>query len=154
VPASLLDTNVWLAAVFPAHSSHGLAKQVLAQPMPGQALVWCRATQQSFLRLVSTPTVHKAYGSAKKTNRDALDMLDALNALPQVAWREEAPGVYDLWRKLARLDSASPKVWTDAYLAAFALAGGMQLVTLDSDFKNYVSQGLDLRLLSKHGPNV
>ena len=53
-----------------------------------------------------------------------------------------------LWRTLAAADSASPKVWMDAYLAAFAIAGGLRLVTLDRDYKNFVPQGLDLVLLS------
>ena len=30
-----------------------------------------------------------------------------------------------------------PKVWTDAYLAAFAIAGKFRLVTLDGDFETY-----------------
>jgi len=74
--------------------------------------------------------------------------LEALQALAQVAWREEPPGVFAQWRTLAALDSASPKVWMDAYLAAFALAGGLRLLTLDQDFKNFVPQGLNLVLLN------
>ena len=68
--------------------------------------------------------------------------------MPQVAWREEPPGVFGLWCTLAALDSASPKVWMDAYLAAFAIAGGLRMVTLDQDFKNFVPQGLNLHLLN------
>ena len=49
---------------------------------------------------------------------------------------------------LAGLGTASPKVWMDAYLAAFAIAGRLRLVTLDRDFKSYVSHGLDLSLLN------
>lgn len=41
----------------------------------------------------------------------------------------------------------SPKIWMDAYLAAFAIAGGLRMVTLDGDFKAFVPQGLDLVLL-------
>jgi uncharacterized protein len=149
VSASLLDANIWLAAIFPTHSHHHLAKQTLEQATPGEPVLWCRATQQSFLRLTSTPAIHKAYGAAGMTNQDAMAVLDALNALPQTGWRDEPPGIYELWRKLARLDTASPKVWMDAYLAAFAIAGGLQMVTLDRDFKNYVSLGLDLKLVSQ-----
>jgi predicted nucleic acid-binding protein len=36
----------------------------------------------------------------------------------------------------------------DAYLAAFATAGGLRMVTLDRDFKTFVPHGLDLNLLS------
>ena len=82
------------------------------------------------------------------TNRDALAALDVLQALPQVALRDEPAGAFALWRTLAGLGTASPKVWMDAYLAAFAMAGGLRLLTLDRDFKNFVPQGLDLTLLS------
>lgn len=67
VPACLLDGNVWLAAAFPAHPA-----------------LFCRATQQSFLRLVSTPAIFNAYRSDPITNRDALSALAAFAALPQV----------------------------------------------------------------------
>jgi toxin-antitoxin system PIN domain toxin len=30
-----------------------------------------------------------------------------------------------------------PRLWTDAYLAAFACAGGMRLVTFDSDYRRF-----------------
>lgn len=118
------------------------------QATPAQPAVLCRATQQSFLGLVTTPVLLKAYGAKGMTNRDALVALDALQALPQVAMRDEPPGVYALWRTLATSDSASPKVWMDAYLAAFAISGGMRMLTIDRDFNNFVKQGLDLSLLS------
>ena len=35
------------------------------------------------------------------------------------------------WQKLTTQDKPTPKVWADAYLAAFAHTGGMRLVTLD-----------------------
>jgi len=96
---------------------------------------------------MSTAALAKTYGVMPLTNRDALITLDNLQALPQVAWRDEPAGIFGLWRTLAALDSASPKVWMDAYLAAFAIAGALRLVTLDKDFKNFLPQGLDLALL-------
>jgi predicted nucleic acid-binding protein len=33
----------------------------------------------------------------------------------------------------------APKLWSDAYLAAFAIAGGYQLVTFDRGFKQYAN---------------
>ena len=97
---------------------------------------------------MSTAGIARTYGEQPLTNRDAWLTLDALQTLPQVAWRDEPTGVLAHWRNLAALDSASPKVWMDAYLAAFAIAGGLRLVTLDSDFKNFESQGLKLTLLA------
>jgi toxin-antitoxin system PIN domain toxin len=148
VPGSLFDTNVWLAAVFTTHPFHPQAQQALRQASAAEPAVFCRATQQSFLRLASTPALLKAYGADGLTNRDALVALDALQGLPQVVQRDEPPGVLALWRTLATHDTASPKVWMDAYLAAFAIAGGLRMVTLDRDFNTHVPRGLNLALLN------
>ena len=148
MPASLFDTNVWLAAIFPTHPFHPQAQQALQRATSAQPALWCRATQQSFLRLASTSTLLKAYGAEGMSNRDALIALDALQTLPQVKLLDEPTGAFSLWRNMATLDTASPKVWMDAYLAAFAIAGGLRMVTLDRDFKNFVPQGLDLALLN------
>ncbi|MEI6415619.1 MAG: TA system VapC family ribonuclease toxin [Pseudomonadota bacterium] len=115
---------------------------------PADPAVFCRSTQQSFLRLASTPALLKAYGAEGLTNRDALVALAALLALPQVCEREEPPGVFALWHRLATCDTASPKVWMDAYLAAFAIVSGLRMVTLDRDFRNFMAQGLDLNLIN------
>lgn len=81
------------------------------------------------------------------TNRDAWVTLDILQALPQVRVIDEPPGVLALWRTFSILDTASPKVWMDAYLAAFAISGGLRMVTFDGDFRNYLQRGLALELL-------
>lgn len=147
MPGSLLDTNVWLAAVFTTHPLHQAAQKNLQQATPAEPAVFCRSTQQSFLRLASTPTLLKAYGATGLTNIDALVALGALLALPQVCEREEPPGTPALWHRLASHNTASPKVWMDAYLAAFAISGGLRMVSLDQDFKNFVRNGLKLVLI-------
>jgi len=148
MPGALFDTNVWLAAVFTTHPFHALAQNALQRATPAVPAVFCRATEQSFLRLASTPSLLKVYGAEGPTNRDALLALNALQALRQVGVRDEPRGALPLWHALSARDSASPKVWMDAYLAAFATAGGLRMVTLDRDFKNFVPHGLDLILLS------
>ena len=65
-------------------------------------------------------TLLKAYGAEGQGNRDALVALNALLALPQVVERAEPPGTVPLWHRLADRDTASPKVWMDAYLAWLA----------------------------------
>ncbi len=148
MPGSLFDTSVWLAAVFTTHPFRRAAQKSLQQASPANPAVFCRATQQSFLRLASTPALLKAYGATGLTNRDALVALSALQALPQVCKREEPPGTVVLWHRLASRDTASPKVWMDAYLAAFAIGGGLRLVSLDQDFKAFESAGLKADLVS------
>ena len=147
MPGSLFDSSVWIAAIFTTHPFHEQAQAALHDAKPANPAVFCRSTQQSVLRLASTPALLKAYGADGLTNRDALVALDALLALDQVCEREEPPGTLALWHRLAGRDTASPKVWMDAYLAAFAICGALRFVTLDGDFKTYGAQGLDLILL-------
>lgn len=147
MPGSLFDSNVWIAAIFTTHPLHEQAQTALHDATPAKPAVFCRSTQQSVLRLASTPALLKAYGADGLTNRDALVALDALLELAQVCEREEPPGTLALWHRLAGRDTASPKVWMDAYLAAFAMGGALRFVTLDGDFKTYGAQGLDLVLL-------
>lgn len=148
MPGSLFDSNVWIAAIFTTHPFHHRAQTALQHATPANPAVFCRSTQQSFLRLASNPALLKTYGADGLTNRDALAALDALLALTKVCEREEAPGTVALWHRLAARDTASPKAWMDAYLAAFAMSGALHLVTLDDDFKSFVAQGLDLVLLN------
>ncbi len=147
MPGSLFDSSVWIGAIFTTHPFHQQARAALQNATPAAPAFFCRFTQQSFLRLASTPALLKAYGAEGLTNRDALVALEALLALPKVCEREEPPGTVALWHRLAARETASPKVWMDAYLAAFAMSSGLRLVTLDSDFKTYEAQGLDWVLL-------
>lgn len=148
MPGSLIDTNVWIAALFSSHPFHGEAREILNAANSSTPAVFCRSTQQSFLRLASTPTVLKAYGAERMTNRDALAALEAFLTVPSVRDQPEPVGTFALWSRLALRDTASPKTWMDAYLAAFAISGGLRLVTLDGDFKGYKAKGLDLRLVN------
>lgn len=148
MPGSLFDSSVWIAAIFPTHPFHEQAQTALHDATPAAPAIFCRSTQQSVLRLASTPALLKTYGADGLTNRDALVALDALLALAQVCEREEPPGTVALWHRLAGRDTASPKVWMDAYLAALAMGGALRIVSLDHDFKSFVAQGLDLVLLN------
>ena len=144
---SLVDSSVWLAAVFPQHPHHARAQEELSIATPLAPAVFCRATQQSFLRLITTPQILRAYAVEAMTNRSALKTFELLRAHPSIAMHDEPPGAVALWHRLAAGDAASPKVWMDAYLAAFSISGGLSFVTLDRDFKRYEAHGLRLRLL-------
>jgi toxin-antitoxin system PIN domain toxin len=145
--AYLLDTNVWVAFAFASHPRHAQAGQAITQASTSRTATFCRATQQSFLRLITTPAVLRAYNARAFTTTDAVAVLHKYLALPQVAYRAEPAGLEVLWHRFASIPSASPKVWMDAYLAAFAIAANMTMVTLDKDFLSYDSEGLNLILL-------
>ena len=69
-------------------------------------------------------------------------------ALPQLVWLAEPAGVEGEWSQCAAVGRPSPKVWMDAYLAAFAITGGLNFVSLDKDFIRLQPRGLQLELLS------
>jgi predicted nucleic acid-binding protein len=71
VPACLLDVNVWLAAAFSAHPAHGAARRVVTTATAIEPALWCRATQQSFLRLASTPVISGCSGIQTPSFRSA-----------------------------------------------------------------------------------
>jgi toxin-antitoxin system PIN domain toxin len=145
----LFDSNVWLALTFSAHPHHALAKKIFAAAKTERPACFCRATQQSFLRLATTPALLSAYGAEGFTNLDAVSLIAALTKLPSIRVLPEPLELEPLWHRLAGLQTASPKVWMDAYLAAFAILHEAEFVTLDRDFRNFEKDGLKLRLLTK-----
>jgi toxin-antitoxin system PIN domain toxin len=149
VPGWLIDANVWIAASFAEHDHHALAKEFIAETSPAHPALLCRATEQSWLRLLTTPALHRRYDSLPVSNRDALRILSDALQLPNIRLIEEEPArIRTLWHQLAALPTASPKVWMDAYLAAFAIGHAVESVTLDADFKRFVKDGLKLKLLT------
>jgi toxin-antitoxin system PIN domain toxin len=91
-------------------------------------------TQAGFLRLASNPTI---LGPAAVSLADAWRAYDALFADPKVAFVDEPDDIELPWRALTQSSLFSPKVWTDAYLAAFAQCTGLEVVTFDQGFSQY-----------------
>jgi toxin-antitoxin system PIN domain toxin len=144
----LCDSNIWLALALSAHTHHEVARDWFDSITDTRAVVFCRATQQSFLRLLTNAAVLRPYGNRPLTNRQAWGAYQALLADDRVAFRSEEPAALEAhWKRLAVRGTASPKIWMDAYLAAFAVAAGYRLVTTDVAFKQF--GGLHLELLSK-----
>lgn len=142
---SLVDTSVWLAFAVSGHVFHSLGVAWFKGLGQDDEALFCRSTQQSFLRLLTTPAVMGAYGAAPLTNARAWDECQLWLTARQVSFVAEPPHIVDKWRTLSDRSSSSPKLWMDAYLAAFAIAGELQLVTFDAGFRQF--EGLDLLLL-------
>ena len=142
----LCDSNVWLALALSQHVHHADARDWLETVQEPASVLFCRATQQAFLRLLTNTAVLAPYGNPPLTNQQAWRAYEALLADDRIVFRAQEPAGLDLrWKQLALRDTASPKLWMDAYLAAFALAGGYQMVTTDAAFRQF--SGLDLVLL-------
>lgn len=143
----LADSNFLLALVLDRHPFHAVVRSWLGKQPPAKTIVLCRATQQSFLRLLTTKAVMEPYGVAAMTNRAAWSLHEQILAESSFEWAKEPAGLDAQWKKWSRGDRSSPKLWMDAYLAAFAMTGGYELVTTDSAFRQFT--GLKAVILSK-----
>lgn len=144
----LCDSNVWLALALSRHVHHAKAVRWFDAVKDPASVFFCRATQQSLLRLLTNASVLSPYGNPPLTNRQAWDAYAALLADYRVGFRAEEPtGLEAHWKRLALRDTASSKLWMDAYLTSFAVVGGYRLVTTDQAFDQF--RGLDLELLGR-----
>ena len=69
--------------------------------------------------------------------RQAWRMYDELLADPRIVFAEGPEGVEAQWRAFTQRRTFSPKLWNDAYLAAFARAADLEIVSLDLGLKQY-----------------
>ncbi|MFT4233581.1 MAG: PIN domain-containing protein [Microbacterium sp.] len=144
----LPDTNTWLALALSGHPHHALARQWLDAVDDRSEIILCRAVQQSLLRLLTTAAVFAPLGDDPLTNREAWAVADAFAADARVSVAIFEPAaVSSGWREFSSLGTSSPKVWMDAYLAAFALRSDATLVTNDRAFAGF--QGLRSLILGQ-----
>jgi toxin-antitoxin system PIN domain toxin len=129
----LPDVNVWLALTFDSHIHHPAAKTWF-DGLSDEVCYFCRLTQQGFLRLATNPS---ALGKHAVTLPGAWQKYDLFLSDPRVNFADEPAGIENHWRSFTQNQSFSTHVWNDAYLAAFALAGQLELVTFDKGFAQY-----------------
>ncbi len=101
---------------------------------------------QTLLRLLANASVLAPYRDPPLTNAAAWDAYTAFLTDDRIVLRTDEPaGLEPRWRAFARHESSSPKLWMDAYLAAFASSDGARMVTTDTAFRQF--GGLDLLVL-------
>lgn len=141
----LPDVNVWLALALSGHTHHKAARAWLNGEEKSASLCFCRATQQGLLRLLTTSEVLAAYGNPPLTNREAWEVFGCFMEDDRVTFVNEPEGVEETWKSLAIRGTNSPKLWMDAWLAAFALRSGFQMVTTDKAFSQF--KGLKVAII-------
>jgi len=120
------DVNVWLAASWSRHTSHGVARDWMEDEQ--EDLAFCRVSQMAFLRLLTNPAIIR---EDALTRRRAWEVFDALIADPRIRMLAEPQGLEPLWVAFSKRDDRNHLLWTDDYLAAFAQASDAELVTFD-----------------------
>lgn len=134
------DSNVWLALLWERHIHSGKAREWFERESEPQ-FFFCRFTQLTVLRLLTTEAI---LGEDTLTMSDAWNLWDKTWADTRISLLAEPENLEPEFRSRSRLSSASPKVWVDAYLRAFASVAGLKLVTFDPALK---SRGVDVLVL-------
>ena len=122
----LCDANALLALSYNRHIHHEAALAWLNPQGRGEVAI-CRSTQLSLLRLLCNASV---------MDRDVCTMVqawgiyDAILADDRFQFCAEPADLGKTLRQLTQSNRASAKLWQDAYLAAFAITVGFQMVTL------------------------
>lgn len=129
----LPDINIWLALAFEAHCHHVRAREWFDTCRAGTC-AFCRLTQQGFLRLATNPAV---FGVGAVSLPRAWSIYDVLLEDERNLFLAESEGLEGPWRIRTRDRGYSHKVWSDAYLVAFAECVGARIVTFDRGFRDY-----------------
>lgn len=132
--SQLVDVNLLLALVTDRHVHHRDAV-LWIDKVPARNAVICRTVQLGLLRLLNNPAVMKE------------------DAIPASAcwtlWRHlledervrfeagEPGGLEAVFEEFTQDRTFSPRLWSDAYLAAYARAGEYALVTFDRGFRSF-----------------
>ncbi|MFK7850139.1 MAG: TA system VapC family ribonuclease toxin [Akkermansiaceae bacterium] len=143
----LPDVNIWFALSLTNHELHSRAKTWLETQERDSSIHFCRPTKQGYLRLLTTAAVMKGMGKIVLSNLEAWETFDTILQDPRITFAPEPPDLEEAWKSLALRKTASPKLWMDAYLAAFAIRSGFQLVSADKAFSQF--KGLDFHLIEK-----
>jgi toxin-antitoxin system PIN domain toxin len=135
--------NVWVALTYAGHIHHNVARAWFEEVETDARVCFCRFTQISLLRLLTTQAVMGT--DEVMTQFQAWQAFDRWLTDGRVLFLDEPPDVDGFFRALSRQQSSSPKAWADAYLAAFAAASNSYLVTFDQGFQGKLRQLLILR---------
>lgn len=121
----LLDANVLIALIDPAHVQHDAAHEWFAGP-GRQAWATCPLTENAVLRIVG----HARYPNAPGSPAAVAPLMAGLCALPgHVFWPDDISLLDGQRLDAARLLNAGQV--TDSYLLALACAHGGKLATFD-----------------------
>ena len=139
----LVDVNVWIALLVRHHVHHELAKEWFDGLAAGEAGL-CRLVQLSLVRLLGNPSIMdghevpatEAWGASERLLEDE-----------RVDFVCDTDDVAPLMPTLLKYNIPTPKLVTDAYLAALAIARSRGLVTLDRGFLEF--DGLDVEVLNR-----
>ena len=123
------DVNVWLALSYERHVHYAAARAWFEGLEDDARVIFCRFTQLSLLRLLTTVAV--------MGEKDVLSQVGAWRVFDnwleddRIVFMDEPPNLEPRFRTLSYQQRSTPKEWSDSYLCAFAETAGVRLVTFD-----------------------
>jgi toxin-antitoxin system PIN domain toxin len=145
---AVADVNVVFALVNERHGFHRRACSWLDRQDAGFRLGICRLVQMALIRLLCN---EKAMDGDPLTLPQAWKLYADLIKDPAFGFLPEPKGFQAAWIDFCQPYGASPKVLSDAYLAAISTTTGLPLATFDRDFSNFPGLGL-LAISSRRAP--
>ena len=137
----LVDVNLLLALVTDRHVHHRDAMRWIDE-VPARDAVICRTVQLGLLRLLNNPAVMKEDAMPAS---ECWTLWRHLLEDERVRFEAGEPGRLDAaFEQFTQGRTFSPRLWSDAYLAAYARAGEHALVTFDRGLRRFGLTALDV----------
>ena len=128
-----------MALTYEGHVHHEAAVEWFEDLSPNASLAYCRLTQLGLLRLL---TLSAVMGDEVMTQAQAWAAYDHWLRDHRVVFLDEPPEVESRFRSMTRLRQPAPKDWADSYLAAFAAAAHLTLVTFDKGLRGKATSAI------------
>jgi toxin-antitoxin system PIN domain toxin len=136
VTGYLLDVNVLVALLWPAHEAHQVSLKWF-QHVGRKSWATCSITQAGFVRIVSNP----ALTSDALSPQQALELLETNTGHATHRFWKDEPGFVSLVAPFAPRITGHRQI-TDAFLLGLALWHKGKLATLDRGMLSLVPQGM------------
>jgi hypothetical protein len=140
--AYLADVNFLIALLHARHAASERAAAWLDGQEEPRSVRLCRVVQMGALRILTNPAWLQEDVLPARSVWDAWDLLLTDDRFARVS---EPPRLEAEWRLLTEEFPVGRCAETDAYLAAFARAGGLRVLTFDRGFRRF--EGLDAMIL-------
>jgi hypothetical protein len=138
----LADVNVLLPLLVRHHEHHEIALRWFEGLHAGEAVL-CRFVQLALIRLLGNRTIMREFVLSAAA---AWQLIEDLMEDERLEFAAEPAPLDSAFPRLLTYSVPTNKLVSDAYLAAFAIAGTLRLATFDSGFEQF--RGLDLELLA------
>ena len=139
----LADVNVLLPLLVRHHEHHEPAIRWFDGLASGEVIL-CRFVQLALIRLLANRSVMGKYAVSASV---AWNLISELLEDERFEFMPEPAIIDDVLPKLLRYPIPTSQLVSDAYLAAFSIAGQLRLVTFDGGFRQF--SGVDLQLLDR-----